>query len=287
MEIIVRNPQNGEIPDLRHIFTSAFGKFEEPVFFDYWFTKDMCALAICDGVPAAAGYILPAGRLIANGQATPCAMIYALSTLSEYRGRGLGAEIVRKLLSIGHDAGFEEIVLCPSDDKLFEYYGTHTEFKDWFYVREERFSSVPADNRLSKISKITAREYGAMREKFLADFPHIELDLRNLEYHELLCKTLGGGFYCISESGGNVRACVAVEMQSDGGVWVKELLADDGYGLSAVSQIAKELPAQGYLVRTPVRQPGENVRRFGMIISPEYNVLDGGKPLPWYGLAFD
>ena len=156
MEIITRTPRNGEMQALRRIWRSAFGAADESAFFGFYYAPEFCITAVCDDSPVAAGYLLPSGRLVCGGQSVPCAMVYGVAALPEYKSRGFGAAVTRELISLGRRTGFESIALCPSDDGLFEYYSARTALRDWFYVCERRSAISPGLNPLVKISP---REY--------------------------------------------------------------------------------------------------------------------------------
>jgi len=282
MDLITRQPRVNETPVLRRIWREAFGDGDEDLFFGFYYKPELCLTAVCDGVPVAAGYLLPAGRLIGcggdSGRGVSCAMIYGVAALPEYHGRGFGTAVVRDLVSKGRGAGFSAITLCPSEDGLFEYYSSRTEFRDWFFACERIFKEF-SDAAPVKLTEISAPEYGHLREKLLAGVPHIELDLHALEYQSLLCQKFGGGFFATSDG----YACAVVECQPDGAVWVKELLP--GYDPHVLSAVAAAYPAREYVVRTPGFD--QDARRFGMLATPSGLVIGEKGTLPWYGLAFD
>jgi len=280
MEIITRQPRTNETPALRRIWRKAFGGSDEAAFFGFHYKPELCLAAVCDGAPVAAGYLLPAGRLAGYGSNVSCAMIYGVAALPECHGRGFGTAVVRDLISKGRGEGFGAIVLCPSEDALFEYYSSRTEFRDWFFTQERRFEAPPSDTPVI-LEKISAREYGLVREKLLTRMPHIEMDPRALEYQSLLCQKFGGGLF--ATPGGD--ACTVVECQPDGAVWVKELLPK--YEYTVLSAIAAAYPAREYFVRTPARGFDEGLRRFGMLAAPPHLIGDSKSAFPWYGLAFD
>ena len=284
MDIVTRMPQIGEIQALRHIWRSAFGAADEAAFFSYYYAPEFCITAVCDGLPVAAGYLLPSGQLVCGGQSVPCAMVYGVAALPGYRSRGFGAAVTRELISLGRRAGFEAVALCPSSDRLFEYYGSRTQLRDWFYVRERRLTISPGPNP-AKLVKIPAQEYAQLREGFLSDIPHIKPDLRAVEYQNLLCREFGGGLFKVELHDG--VSCAAVEIQPNGQVCVKELLTPDGCQRRVLSAIAAAFPVGEYIVRTPARRRSKYCRRFGMLAASPALPDALNRSLPWFGLAFD
>ena len=291
MEFFTRQPRFCEIPVLDHIWQTAFGEddISADIFFSHYFDPELCVVADHAGVPAAAGYLFPAGNLVCGGQehGVPCAMICALATLPEYRGHGFGSAVSRELIRAGHEKGIHAVVLRPSSDSLFEYYRSRTSLRDCFYVCEQKYSIAPS-GKPSKLSKIDAEQYAALRKKLLAGIPHIEMGLQALNYQQLLCRRLGGGLFAVDIPDG--PACATVETPLGGTVWIKELLAPAGCEDLAISSIAAAYPAKEYIVRTPVRRgdTDSGAVRFGMLAAfAGVSGIRDGNYAPWYGLAFD
>ena len=290
MAATIRRADTGDRQALQNIWINAFGSGDESVFFDHFSGREICIVAVHDDTPAAAGYILPAGNLKCGGLSFKCAMIYSVATHPEYRNRGFGAAVVRELISAGHAADCEAVVLCPSDDGLFEYYSTHTQLRDWFYICEKKYETAPAARNCVELTAVTANEYNHLREDMLSGIPHIEFDIHALSYQSVLCSRFGGGMYRAEAPG--AYACAVVERQSRDSVWVKEIMTSGIRETEVVSAIAREYPAAEYIVRRPARSPAaaSGTRRFGMLAADGNAALclDGGKnEAPYYGLAFD
>ena len=151
--IITRAPYVNEIPMLQKIWRSGFGdNLDIKLFFDYYYSPELCVVACVNDSPAGAGYLIPLGDFVCDDKRIPCAYIYSIAVLTEYRGFGLGNAVVRELLDRGHTAGYPLIVLCPADDTLFEYYAARTELKEWFYICET-IKQNP-DNEPSSVSSL-------------------------------------------------------------------------------------------------------------------------------------
>ena len=310
MDANIRKPLIQELPSLRKVWETVFASADGAIFFDYYFDSNLSLVAAQDDV-LATGYLLPAGNLIygENCENTiPCAMIYAIATLPEYRRRGYAAAIVQNLITAGRAAGYPAIVLCPSEDSLFKYYSANTELFDFFFTNEQRYKKIPPESGKTHISKISADEYCKHRRALLKDTPHIDLERRAIEYQRLLCDLFGGGLYRIDSPHG---ASYAVVEKQAGSTLIKELLTPDGGEADALSAVAAKFPASEYIVRTPAQNhphinnakqnPNESsIRRFGMLATPlaglycstptQNNVPGNCVPknyTPWYGLAFD
>jgi GNAT superfamily N-acetyltransferase len=295
-EVITRNPRADEILSLRKIWSSVFGDIGIDAFFQQLYDPGLCIIADVDGSPAAMGYLIPSGEIVSgvnNKSSTgpvKCAMIYAVATLPKHRGLGLGTFVVRRLISLAHESGYAAVVLCPSDDGLFEYYNEHTGMRDWFYINEQviehKYSGIATVDPV----KLSAVDYLQIRESLLKGIVHIKHNLQAFEYQAMICSELGGGLFRIGDS------CAIVERQPDGAVWLKELLttrektSDSSIGkivITELASIARMFPAEEYTVRYPSLS-GEG-RRFGMIELDNTTLFDNEKLVfsPWYGVAFD
>ena len=328
--INTRAPYVNEIPVLQKIWKSGFGYNPDiRLFFDHYYTPELCVVACVNDSPAGAGYLIPLGDFVCGDKRIPCAYIYSIAVLADYRGLGLGNAVVRELLDRGHTAGYPLVVLCPADDTLFEYYAARTELKEWFYICEtikqipdnepssvsslqasasplpaSAVSSSPAavpedfsdaytftsslTNSDTCLSEITAEDYAALRARLLTGTPHIEHDLRAIEYQQLLCGFYGGGLFRIELDG--KECCAAVEAESNNRIAIKELLAPDEQINGVLSALFTRFPSSIYTVRTPVQNITKKtgVRRFAMIAAANADFLACGfSSSPWFGPAFD
>ena len=197
MNILTRNPHPDEVSSLLDIWSVVFGDTGRDSFFLHYYKPNLCIIAESDGRPVAAGYLVPFGDLRQLSVSHRCSMIYSVATLPQYRGLGFGSAVVGELISLAYKLNYSAVVLCPSEDKLFEYYSKHTALRNWFYVKElsVKKDSLPAAK--IKPVEISARDYIIMRENFLADIIHIEHDIKVFDYQSSLCSESGGGFFRI------------------------------------------------------------------------------------------
>jgi ribosomal protein S18 acetylase RimI-like enzyme len=174
-------------------------------FFEHFGEKLVSVTAEIDGVPAGAGHLFPAGSLIIPPRRkVPCAMIYAVGTLPEYRGRGVGGSVTRALTERGGRAGYGAIALSPAEDGLFAFYEEKASFHTVFYAEDAReqgdFIPVP----------VVPAEYRALRERILRGALHIDFDERALAYQQLLCRA-SGGFLAALERDNETAGCAVTE----------------------------------------------------------------------------
>ena len=201
MDFSIRPALLSDREQLQFIWKSVFGDSDKEVetFFDTLFDPNLAIVANVDSGVIASGYIIPAGTYLCSGHSFKCGMIYAVGTLPEFRGHGYASEVTRALIATGYNAGYEVIVLCPSDDSLFEFYSTRSELREWFFIHERIIEArhLISEDAIGsiKLTSITQQEYNSLRNRLLADTPHIELDLKPITYQNALFDTYGGGFY--------------------------------------------------------------------------------------------
>jgi GNAT superfamily N-acetyltransferase len=298
-EFLTRNPRTDEVPLLKDLWSSVFGNIGIDAFFRLFYKPELCAVVEMNGSLAAMGYLIPSGDIVSGAtgteqkKAAKCAMVYSVGTLEECRGLGLGTIIVNSLINLAGDLGYDAVVLCPSDDGLFEYYNNRTDLRDWFYVSESIYTNLPAGTPSVKPIEISIDEYLSVREKQLTDIMHIKQNEKLFKYQLVLCSELGGGLFRIGD-------CFAVvERQSDAVVWVKELLIsgkgntfcngrpDDIDFTKMLAPLAHMFPADEYIIRTPAKNGAG--RRFGMLsfCGNILNLSVKNNIAPWYGMAFD
>jgi len=300
-EIFTRHPRTDEIPLLKNLWSSVFGSIGIESFFRLFLKPGLCLVVEQNGSLAAMGYLLPAGSITAatdgtgsdDGNNIKCAMIYSVGTLPEYRGLGLGTIIVNSLIELAGESGYDAVILCPSEDRLFEYYSNRTKLRDWFYVSEFIITGLPVVTPLVLPTEISISKYLAVREKLLEEVIHIKQEERHFRHQLDLCNELGGGLFRIGDS------CVVVERQSSNVIWIKELLmpvkretrhyslVDDIDFANILASIAQIYPADEYWVRTPAKVG--TGRRFGMLsLCGNIHELSAKSDFaPWYGMAFD
>jgi len=287
---VLRNPSAGEKPQLYSIWDTVFGSTGRDSFFDCFYNDDLCVLAELEGAVAAVGYLVPTGEILHGSISVPCAMIYSVATLPVYRGMGIGTAVVRELIQVANKLGFPAVVLCPTNDDLFGFYSTRTGMRDFFYIGERIVKHGQAGGdpvglkqfkEFKEFKEVSANEYLLLREHLLDGSVHIKQDIKILEYQAMLCNELGGGLFRFGDS------CAAVELQEDGGVWIKELLSSAPDADDFISAIAARFPADEYTVRFPSNR--NEGRRFGMLELQDETLgdLSNITPAPWYGMAFD
>jgi len=295
-EVTIRHPHIDEAPVLQEIWYSIFGDIGIDAFFNTFYDPGFCVVTEFKGSITSMGYLLSSGDIKVvqdsnnSEMSLRSAMIYSVGTLPAYRGEGFGSKVVDGLINLAHESDYDAVVLCPSEDSLFEYYSTRTKLRDWFFINEYTFIVPPTGVSPVVPEKISVNDYISMREELLGEIVHIRQESQHFKYQHDLSVELGGGLFRIGDS------CAVVERQPNGAVWIKELLipdiCDEGqitdfeFNRSVVS-IAQTFPSHVYLVRTPAGT-GRG-RRFGMIdfLKSGFGDFKKSNVAPWYGMAFD
>jgi len=302
MSIEFRIAKNDDISSLHEVWKKVFASTDEMLFFEYYYPKGRCIIAQSDGVVVSMGVLLPCGNYLHNKNTYPCAMIYALATLQEYRERGLGSAIVRKLLELGRSAGYPVTILCPSGDSVFQYYLNNTEFAECFCINEIILpDSFPKSNE-APITQIDPREYLNLRNPLLSGTAHVAMDYHAINYQHKLCTLYGGGLYRVDFN--EKTALAGIEKISDKELLIKELLCPPELLQESISVITAKFPCDEYIIRFPAPKdviPDSRdysdiftplrvrTRKFGMIAATDairYSIADE-KCTAWYGFAFD
>jgi ribosomal protein S18 acetylase RimI-like enzyme len=320
---ISRLARNEDIPQLKALWKTVFCDGDEDIgyFFSTWFSPDLTAVVDVGGNPVSAAYILPVGELVLpyrhSGRPVgryPAAMLYAIATLPEWRGRGYGETVTRTARAQAVKKGYPAVVLKPADEGLFKYYEKRTDFRCFFEaveaeytaddlpVREYRnsgfgMSETPAEHLGGGLTMVpvSAYEYRRIRRNLLGNYAYIDLKERALEYQQYLCRKAGGGLFKLLMNGGNTgragetAGCAVVEPEENGVVHMKELLLSPGSRVpDAVSAAARLKKAGRYLVRTPPHDGQKRSRCFAMMAPVEScSNVPYVYSVKWYGPAFD
>ena len=319
---ISRLARNEDIPQLKALWKTVFCDGDEDIgyFFSTWFSPDLTAVVDVGGNPVSAAYILPVGELVLpyrhSGRPVgryPAAMLYAIATLPEWRGRGYGETVTRtaraqavkgisrrRSEACGRGAGW--IITKNTRTSGASLKPLRLNIRCDLPVREYRnfCSSAPetAAERLGgrlTMAPVSPHEYRLIRRSLLGNYAYIDLKERALEYQQYLCRKAGGGLFKLLMNGGNTgragetAGCAVVEPEENGVVHMKELLLSPGSRVpDAVSAAARLKKAGRYLVRTPPHDGEKRSRCFAMMAPVEScSNVPYVYSVKWYGPAFD
>ena len=282
-DFILRPWQDGDKAQLVALWQIAFGDDEDYIrtYHDLFLKANGCIMAEADGKVVSAMYIMDGPTLYPFRQETlSTAYTYALATLPEYRGRGIGTAVYKACSDAALERADAACVL-PAEAGLYSFYEKATGCQPISFCREARFTrdELRAVQRCST-ARIPVAEYARYREMALGGLPFGELTDAFLDMEEYQAENSGGGFFLTAEG----VACAEV----DGNVChIVELLTPGGDGMASAAGVAAFCPAEEYVLRSPAffKGPG-NVRPFMMAAMKEKPWY----PLPpdlWWGPAFD
>lgn len=310
-----------DIPPLKALWKTVFGDSDADIdhFFETYFSPDMVTVMDDGGKIVSAAYIMPVGDLVlpqlkhdifqiggsqiepghsaerrygsqdSADKRYPVAMLYAIATHPDARGHGYGEAVTRAAYNQAVKKGCPAVVLKPADAGLFDFYGKRTDFRDFFdaYEADWTAAALPPPDSQYKMMPVSPAEYRNIRRGLLAGCAYIDSDERALSYQQYLCQKAGGGLVALARND-RIIACAIIE-PDDGTIHLKELLYADGCNpADAAAAIARTIPGERYVVRTPKGCVNWKFRRFGMLVPltecPNVPYVYSAK---WYGPAFD
>ncbi|MCL2567837.1 MAG: GNAT family N-acetyltransferase [Oscillospiraceae bacterium] len=175
---------------------------------------------------ASAIYLLDAGTLphgAGNRKRSPfrVSYSYALATLPDHRGRGLGALVTQAAIARSAELGFDCNLICPAEVGLFSYY-TRLGYRAAFSIVEGEVFRPERDYcaDIFNIMLTNVSDYIRLRKSLLPDSATVYSELF-MQYVAQNCVASGGGLYRL-ELEGQV-GCAAV-MQRENQLFIAELL---------------------------------------------------------------
>jgi GNAT superfamily N-acetyltransferase len=276
----IRAWQSQDKEDLAALWQVAFG--DDRGFIDSFFEtfvthENACMVAEADGRVVSAMYIIPGYTLYPYRKNTLTgAYTYALATLPEYRGQGIGKAVYQ---AANQRALAQADVACvlPAEEGLYPFYQDAAGAAPLSYVKQARFTREELKDVASGMAaRIPALKYAGMREMLLGGMPHVTFPMALFE----LMEENGADFFVLE---GGIAAT-----ERDGDVCrVTELLDPNTDGMKSIASIAKWCAAKEYIVRTPVFFDGPGQVRPLMLAAmntkPDY-------PMPndlWWGFGLE
>lgn len=294
----IRLAQESDVACLKKLWSDCFG--DPQTFIDFYFAArykaDETVVLLQDEEIAAMLTMIPVQTVLPDNRRLPAAMFYAIATDPEHRSRGCAAQLMNFSQESPEVRQTDLAVLVPAQPSLFTYYGKRG-FRSGFSIREaqiqrewiEEFSGISG----CTIYPIQPAEYNRRRNHQLGGTLYIAYEEADIAYQKSLSQ-LSGTDICGIDFGA-VQGCLALERISEAKVLIKELLLPDRYLKVALKQLALQVPAGEYVLRTPPGQAAElggKVRPFGMLrirqdldatFVNSLNPDSGG----YLGLAFD
>ena len=269
-----------DLDALRELWRIGFGDSDEVIdrFFDEYLKPGCCIAAEADGRIVSAMYILPGLTLqLKRREQISAGYAYALATLPEYRGRGIGSAVYSACCERILETADAACVL-PAEQALYPLYENASGAFPISYAREAR---IPRQTLGGVTPRTAVRfpgfRYGGLRENLMIGLPHAVFDEDTYAYME----DSGMEFFML-ENG------LAAAETIDGVCCIRELIdtsRDDP--MTAVAAVARWCRAEEYVVRSPLffDGPGE-ARPFALGVVKDA----AGRSFPddlWWGFGLE
>lgn len=291
--IETRLAQQGEMQRQKLLWKLCFG--DEQRYIDHYYDKlyqpQHTAVLVEDGEIASMLTMLPVSLVLPSGSRLEAAMIYAVATHPDYRGRGHGSKLMQFAHTHLSEQGKALSVLVPATQSLFSFYGNRGYFPA-FSLREALLThgeAVAGPLASATVFPVTPEEYATRRTAFLAGRLQIDYTQEGIAYQKSLCEATGADLYGIDLEG--AKGCAVVERLSPQRVIIKELLMPAQLLSRGVAALARLLPAEHYILRTPAWLGGAlggSVRPFAMARwydKTHHDLFEG--PNGYLALAYD
>lgn len=167
---MIRFSNDGDKATLKNIWQSGFSDDQNTVdaFFDKGENLFKC-LVYADGEkPVAAMYIFDC-TLNRGENGYKSAYLYALSTLPEYRGKGIMTSLIKYAEDYLAEKGYDYLFLAPSDNSLCKYY----EKLGFLPCDMKKCADIPADcifDMPTETKALSAAELYELRESSFSNY---------------------------------------------------------------------------------------------------------------------
>lgn len=214
----IREYTRDDTAAMRSLWIDAFGDPAELIdrFFELLPSMGTGFVAELDGEIFGAAYVLDAFLHLPGGETKKLAYIYAVSVDESAQGRGIGAELTRACMRNAWEYSADICCTLPAKCSLYDWYESRCGLAAASYCSYE---SVSASSEHDGIRRLSADEYGFLREDMLKGKAHVSFYYGYLCFQEEIFTSSVGGFF---EYKGGV-ACGYVE---NGTLFVKEALGD-------------------------------------------------------------
>jgi len=267
---LIRPSRAGDETGLKALWQAAFGDPQSAIdaFFSALYEPGMAIVWEEDGTIASAIYLLDAGLTpLPGGDTLRTSYSYALGTLPDYRGRGIGSGVTRAAIAHSGELGFDLNVICPAEESLFPYY-TRLGYTHAFPIaedevlRSEDFSPVCTN----KIMSTDFSMYSTLQRGFSPECGTMYL-LGYLRYVEQVCKASGGGLYELEIDG---QVCLAAVSILENRLFVREFLPST-YMERGVQALLNHFNLQSATVRTALENNADNLKQRPFVLASYAN----------------
>lgn len=286
----IRVSRPEDVPAQRELWQLAFGDEEDYIdnFYRTYYRPEQMLVLEEEGVVRAMTawfdtvFCLPEGDVRA-------AYLYAVATHPGSRGRGMSGALLAWADDYFRSLGISAVTTVPARPSLHDFFGANG-FRECFRLDKTRLEAeqLPVDGPV-RLDRVSAAEYGRVREQLLAGTAHIAYPLPALEMQAGCCRVDGGGLY--TGEGPEGPFCLCAEFAGEELAVCKELLGRPEARRQALSALAGLGAGRTWEIRQPAEgeNGGKETEKFAMLkwIDEKRAEMWQWDRTAFLGLAFD
>ena len=288
--IELRTSREGEENQEKALWQQVFGDDDAfiQLYYDTCYTPKDVFVLLEDGRLASMLICLPVTLRMADKSMGRGAYVYALATAPASRGKGYAQKLLAFMHTHLRDQGLDFSATVPAMSSLFSFF-QKAGFSPFFYHQENRYASEILQEAPGYAEICSAEQYQQYRMDFLPAQPSIIYPASQILWQKQISRLHRADLYRMT-FGANI-AYAAAEYLDAHTVMLKELLAPPSCAEEALAVLSKALPAQAYIVRTPVydTEVSGASKAFGSIAVYNTSLAQETEHLTkgYLGLAFD
>ena len=225
-------------PQLHRLWETVFGDPPELVqaFFDR-FPPEVSGWVLSQGETIrSAAYVIPGNWYIHQSDMQPAGYVYAVATDPAMRGRGYAGALMKAIAEFAQKRNLL-LYTRPAEQSLFPWYNAKMKARSIGYLQHRLFAVANGSEKLP-LRRLTPAEYGAARERFLGNQPHLILSENFLRLQEIY----SDGFYAVGEG------CCCVIKEEDR-IQIPELLISNMQKEEAIQTLLEHFQASDAIAR--------------------------------------
>ncbi len=215
----IREYTKDDIGAMKSLWCDTFGDPPELVdsFFELLPSMGTGFVAELDGEVFGAAYVLDAFLHLPDSSTKKIAYIYAVAVDDSVRGQGIGAELTRACMRSAWECSADICCTLPAEDSLYDWYKSRCGLTAASYCS---YDNIAASAEISGIKRLSADEYGFLREDILRGKAHVGFYYGYLRFQEEIFISSCGGFF-------EYRGAIACGYIENDTLYVKEYLGDE------------------------------------------------------------
>lgn len=280
-----------DVPAQRELWALAFGDSGAYVdnFYHRYYRPERVLVLEEEGVVRAMTAWFDTTFVVPGQGEYRAAYLYAVATHPDCRGRGLAGRLLAGADDYFRSLGIPAVTTVPAEPSLHRFFGANG-FRECFHLTQwEHLPQGGSEGGGPEFYPVSPARYGELRERLLAETPHIAYPEDALAYQEGCCLLSGGGLYAADTPDGPVLLCV--EGAGNGVVVGKEFLGCPTAKQLSLPGVGRIAQGDKILLREPLWNPlnGSKGWNFAMLkwLDPEREKSWNWNTSAYLGLAFD